>query len=192
MVIRPRHFGSRFITSSDYRKPIALDTEIEYRKAESLGMVEISFSLSPRFRLSNKLFIVNDIKQEFSQNDIGYVPHTDYESIIFMGLRNVSTLTNTIDGTFSFTTNAFVNLRVRHYWSWVDYSSNHTLNTDGSLSAAIAEPAYDRIINFSLFNVDLTYQWYFAPVSVLSVVWKNVIENSDANVRGEFFSNFNT
>ncbi len=191
MVIRPRRFGTSFRTSSDYRKPIALDTEIEYWKAESLGMDELSFSLSPRFRLSNKLFIVYEIEQEFSKNDIGYVAHTEDESTIFMGLRDVSTLTNTIDGTFSFTANAFVNLRVRHYWSWVDYSSYHTLNTDGSLSAAIAEPAYDRNINFNLFNIDLTYQWNFAPGSVLSVVWKNVIETSDTNVRGEFFSNFN-
>ncbi|HPF94129.1 MAG TPA: DUF5916 domain-containing protein, partial [Tenuifilaceae bacterium] len=135
--------------------------------------------------------IVYEIEQEFSQNDIGYVAHTDDDSTIFMGLRDVSTLTNTIDGTFSFTANAFVNLRVRHYWSWVDYSSYHTLNADGSLSAAIAEPTYDRNINFNLFNIDLTYQWNFAPGSVLSVVWKNVIETSDTNVRGEFFSNFN-
>jgi len=190
MVIRPRRMGFNFKTSSDYRKPIALDTEISYWKAVSMGTDNLSFRISPRFRLSNRLFIIYEATQEFDKNDIGYIAHSNDESIVFMGLRDVSTLTNTVEGLLSFNANAFVNLRVRHYWRWVSYSIYHTLNTDGSLSTPIFEPVYNKDINFNLFNIDLTYQWNFAPGSELSIVWKNVIEVSDGNVRGQYFSNF--
>lgn len=190
MVIRPRRMGFDFNTSSDYRKTLALDTQISYWKSESMGMDNFSLSISPRLRLSNRLFIVYEARQAFENNDIGYIAHTIDESTIYMGLRDVSTLTNTVDGLLSFNANAFINLRVRHYWRWVDYSSYHTLNNDGSLSAPIAEPVYDKNINYNLFNIDLTYQWNFAPGSQLSIVWKNAIEVSDGNVRGQYFSNF--
>jgi hypothetical protein len=107
-----------------------------------------------------------------------------------MGLRDVSTLTNTIDALYSFSANAFLSVELRHYWRWLDYSSFHLLNPDGTLSNPVVDYLVDENINFNLFNIDLSYQWNFAPGSVLSIVWKNAIEDSDKNVRGDFFNNF--
>jgi hypothetical protein len=192
MVIRPKRISGGFWTSSDYRRTIALDTRAGYWKANSLDQENYYVSISPRFRFSDNMFLVYQIRQDFDKNNIGYVARVtvNENQIIYMGLRDVSTLTNTLDGLYSFNAKAFVNIRIRHYWRWLDYSSYHTLNTNGTLSDAIENSGYNRNINVNLFNIDLTYQWNFAPGSVISVVWKNAIDTSDQNVRGDFFNNF--
>jgi hypothetical protein len=192
MVIRPRRFSGGFWTSSDYRRPIALDTRAGYWKSQSLGQENYYVSISPRFRFSDNMFLVYQIRQDFDKNNIGYVARVtvDGNQLIYMGLRDVSTLTNTLDGLYSFNAKAFVNIRIRHYWRWLDYSSYHTLNNNGTLSNAIENSGFNRDINVNLFNIDLTYQWNFAPGSVISIVWKNAIDTSDQNVRGDFFHNF--
>jgi hypothetical protein len=191
MVIRPRRVSVSFWTSSDYRKPLAIDTRAGYWKAESLEQQNYYVSISPRIRFSNNFLLVYQIRQDFDNNNIGYVSRTDDNSTIYMALRDVSTLTNTLDGLYSFNANSFINLRIRHYWRWLDYSSYHTLNMDGTLSESLENHSFDRNINYNLFNIDLTYQWNFAPGSLLSLVWKNAIEVSNSDVRSYYFDNLN-
>lgn len=190
MLIRPRRFSPSIEISSDYRKSLAIDAEISYWKAESLDMDNFSIEISPRIRFNNKFLVVYEIEQDFGRNDIGYVGKSLDNSIVYMGLRDVSTLTNTIDALYSFSANSFIRIELRHYWRWLDYSSYHQLNPDGTLSNPVNDYVEDENINFNLFNIDLTYKWNFAPGSVLSIVWKNAIEDSDKNIRGDFFHNF--
>lgn len=189
MVIKPRRLGGSFRTSSDYRKTIALDTDISYWRAVSMGMDELEVSLSPRVRFSNSFLMIYRIEQEFKRNDIGFVGKSDSDNDIYMGLRDVSTLTNTLSALYTFNANSFLNIRLRHYWRWLDYSSYHLLNNDGTLSQQMDNTNFDGNINYNLFNIDLTYEWHFAPGSVLSVVWKNVIETRNSHVRSPYFDN---
>jgi hypothetical protein len=133
--------------------------------------------------------MVYQVQQDFNRNDIGFVAKTNDNSTVYMGLRDVSTLTNTIDATYTFNATSFLSARVRHYWRWLDYSSYHSLNNDGTLSAKMENADFDGNINANLFNIDLTYQWNFAPGSVLSIVWKNSIESSDKFVRSRYLDN---
>ncbi len=188
MLIRPRNISGSFWTSSDYRKPVAIDTRAGYWKAEDYNFSGMYVSLSPRLRFSNNLFMVYEVRQDFEKNNLGYAGKTDDD--IFMGFRDVSTLTNTLNGLFSFNSLSFINLRIRHYWRWIDYSGYHILNENGTLSNPLVNHNLDNNINFNLFNIDLTYQWNFAPGSELSVVWKNAIELSNGDVRSNFFANF--
>ena len=192
MVIRPRRFSASLTTSSDYRNPLAIDTRIGYWRAESMGMDNFSIRFSPRVRFSNKFFVVYQIQQDIGRNDIGYVGRTSDNATIYMGLRDVSTLTNTLDALYSFSANSFINARIRHYLRWLDYSSYHSLNADGTLSEPIENSGYDRNINYNLFNIDLTYQWNFAPGSELSIVWKNTIETSNSLIRSHYVDNVKT
>lgn len=190
MLLRPRRFSGKINTSTDYRKSLAIDAEIGYWKAESMDMDNISIEISPRIRFNNRFMVVYEIEQDFSRNDIGYAGKSADNIDVFMGLRDVSTLTNTIDALYSFSANSFLSVELRHYWRWLDYSSYHLLDQDGSLSDPIENSTIDRNVNSNFFNIDLTYQWNFAPGSVLSIVWKNAIELEDKNVRGDFFHNF--
>jgi hypothetical protein len=188
MLIRPRNISGSFWTSSDYRKPLALDTRAGYWKGEDFDYSGFYVSISPRFRFSNNFFLVYEIRQDYDNNNLGYAGKLNEE--IYIGLRDISTLTNTINGLYSFNAISFINLKLRHYWRWIDYSSYHTLNTDGTITNPIEGAGLDRNINFNLFNIDLTYQWNFAPGSELSIVWKNAIELSNKDVRSDFFTNF--
>lgn len=188
MLIRPRNYSGSFWTSSDYRKPLALDTRAGYWIADDYDNNGMYVSISPRFRFSNNLFMVYEIRQDIENSNLGFAEKTTTD--VFMGFRDVLTLTNTLNGLYSFNANSFINLRIRHYWRWIDYLSYHSLNTDGTLSDPIENSSLNKNINYNLFNIDLTYQWNFAPGSELAVVWKNIIEFSNKDIRSSFFANF--
>ncbi len=190
MVIRPRKFSGNLVSSTDYRRTLAFDTGIGYTIGEKMGYSGIQINFSPRVRVSNNMFLVYLVVKESIHNDIGYVSHSTDNLTVYMGMRDVSTLTNTLSLLYSFNEKSFINLSGRHYWRWVDYNSYHQLNDDGTLSAPLTNYTNSRDINYNLFNIDLTYQWNFAPNSMLSIVWKNAIEAFNTNVRSNFHDNW--
>ncbi|MBN1988712.1 MAG: carbohydrate binding family 9 domain-containing protein [Bacteroidales bacterium] len=187
-LIIPKHTSMSFWTSSDYRKPLALDTKMGYWYAERMAQDGYWVSLSPRMRLNNYIMVVYTVRQDYEANNLGYADSNQTD--VFIGSRNISTLTNTVDGRFSLNANSVFSLRVRHYWRWVDYKDFSILLSDGNLTPTA--PMDDKDKNYNIFNLDLTYQWNFAPGSVLSVVWKNAIETSESQVNTDFLDNFGT
>jgi hypothetical protein len=83
------------------------------------------------------------------------------------------------------------NLSVRHYWS---YALNHdilTLQDDGSL---VENYTYtdNKNSNFNTWNLDLSYSWWFAPGSQLTVLYRNnssLFERDFQRSLGTNFSN---
>ena len=139
-------------------------------------------------RFNNHIMVVYTVRQDYEANDLGYADSDNLN--VFIGSRNISTLTNTVDGRFSLNANSVFSLRVRHYWRWVDYKDFSILLSDGNLTPTA--PMDDKDKNYNIFNLDLTYQWNFAPGSVLSVVWKNAIETSESQINTQFLDNFGT
>jgi hypothetical protein len=68
-----------------------------------------------------------------------------------------------------------INLTARYYWSYSQNNELLTLNDNGSLSYLTNVPelvsVYDR--NLNLWNFDLSYSWWFAPASQISVMYRN-------------------
>ena len=64
------------------------------------------------------------------------------------------------------------NLSVRHYWSLAENNKINNLNEDGSLSLNNTY-AGNRNSNFSTWNLDLSYSWWFAPGSEISILYRN-------------------
>jgi hypothetical protein len=65
-----------------------------------------------------------------------------------------------------------LNLTVRHYLSYAVYNQISTLLNNGTLTNNMLQPAlYDR--NFNTWNLDLSYSYWFAPGSQLSVLYRN-------------------
>ncbi len=90
-----------------------------------------------------------------------------------------------------------LNIRIRHYWDKVLYQDFGKLASDGSIQTIVfdglnqqGDPIFDR--NFNIFNIDLQYNWRFAPGSDVIVVWKNQIFNSDKAFDANWISNFNS
>lgn len=167
--IRPASWLLGFWFSSDYRKRFALDGGSEYSLVNKWNKEEFQFRLEPRFRLNDQVFFTLESIIERTFNDKGFVDYVN--SNIVFGRRNAQTLTNMITARYIISVKHAINLRVRHYWARVKYNELYHLNTDGTLSKKNINTNYD--INFNAFNVDLSYNWRFAPGSELSVVWKN-------------------
>jgi hypothetical protein len=171
--------------SSDYRKKFALDGNVSYRTFNENNRSSFFFSLSPRFRASNKLFFVFSNENSFNRDDVGFVDNL--ENQVIFGVRNLKTLTNTLTNTYTFTNRMSLSLRIRHYWSEAIYSKYQLLEENGFLGDVIYNRTHD--VNFNAFNVDMVYIWNFAPGSEMSIVWKNSILQKDRDIYLTYFSN---
>jgi hypothetical protein len=185
MLVVPKRIHFRWFGSPDYRKPLAIDHSFTVWAGERLGQKGFGYNISPRVRFSDKLFLVYNFSQTYDYNTIGWIKEVGTD--IFMGTRNVVTLQNTINAQFTFTAKSFINLKLRHYWRWYKYNEFYLLNSDGSLTQNSTQTANSKNANY--FNIDLVYQWNFAPGSVLSFVWKNAIELNKTNLEYNYFNN---
>jgi hypothetical protein len=138
----------------------------------------LMYSINPGIRVSNRFSINHQFAYMSSVNDIGYVNDDETTGEIFFGKRNNKTYTNTLTTGYIFTAKSYLTFRLRHYWSVADYTGDYyLLNNDGSLdpNTPYSENHDD---NFNTFNIDMVYNWRFAPGSDISVVWKNSIYSS--------------
>jgi hypothetical protein len=146
----------------------------------------ISISASPTYRVNNHIRIGYRLELDNSKNEKGYVK-TIGDEIIF-GNRNKLNIENSMYSTYSFNTKSSLGLKLRHYWSAVDYDTNfYMLKYDGTL--ANHDFTNNEDINFNTWNFDLNYSWEFAPGSQLSVLYRNSIYESGTNPNLSFASN---
>ncbi len=186
--IRPGIHSGYVYFSTDYRRTFALDiqggTYMDFIKR--LGYWGF---IRPRVRVSDKLTLRYGFDFDFDGNDCGYVPDTTYDDEIVFGLRQVNTMTNSVDGKWVLNNKMYVDLMLRHYWKTVNYHEYYFLEVDGYLSDPI-EYDNDHDINFNAFNVDLMFSWNFAPGSYLNLMWKNQIYASEIIPEHEVFPSF--
>lgn len=190
-VVVPSSYNLGAFVSSDYRKKLAYDINAGIRLYERDARLErprrmgYGLTLSPRYRVSDKLNFRYTFDYNLRVNQIGYVndgfdlsePIDELYSYILgpdplLGRRNVSTFTNTLNANYTFTNRLSFTMRVRHYVSTVRYFAFTRLHPGGVEEDL---PGYQRNHDnsFSAFNVDAALVWWFAPGSQVSLVWKD-------------------
>jgi hypothetical protein len=82
-----------------------------------------------------------------------------------------------------------LSLSIRHYWSYVNNRNFLTLQNDGSLleNTSFNE---NKNYNLNLWNLDLSYSWWFAPGSQMSVLYRNNSSLFSREFSRQFESNF--
>ncbi|CAN5164009.1 hypothetical protein BH09BAC5_BH09BAC5_26030 [soil metagenome] len=181
-LIYPKNVQGGGFISTDYRKKFALDGGMNYRVFYERNRTIFNYYIAPRFRISDKLFLVYKWEQERKFDNVGYVAYRN--DSLFFGVRNFKTFTNTLTLNYVFTNTMGLTLRVRHYWSQADYTSYFLLNENGKV-----EDAYyngNANVSFNAFNIDMVYTWQFLPGSELSFVWKNAILTKDNLIRANY------
>ena len=190
--------------SSDYRRTLALDVRLSYRKFFDAGeRKRHSFSIEPRIRFSDRFSIINETYYARTNLDEGFVNKDDIDRVIddigsediLFGIRERKTLGNILTIKYSFSSNMALNFRGRYNWDRVAYQGFGTLQEDGTLKTIEFnglnqddESIFDS--NFNIFNIDLEFKWRFAPGSDMIVVWKNQVFNQDNNATLNFNDNF--
>ena len=112
------------------------------------------------------------------KNDRGWVGFDDTGIVI--GQRDREILQNDLTGKYAINKKMTINLTARYYWSYSDNKRFWSLQDDGTF---VADPTFNlnKNRNFNSFNADLSYSWWFAPGSELSILYRNYSQES-ANV----------
>jgi hypothetical protein len=184
----PKNYELGGWISSDYRKILALDAGTSFRIFLERNRSIFRYHLAPRYRASDKLFIVYRWEHELKKDNIGYVTTASDGNILF-GLRDLKTVTNTLTASYIFTPRMGLSLRVRHYWSEVSYRDYFALRENGTFEHY--DYSGDANISFNAFNIDLIYTWVFQPGSELIVTYKNSILSSSNVLLGSYAEDLN-
>ncbi len=187
--------------SSDYSKKLAIDVNYFYGWRYNETRTFFEFEIAPRYRFNNKISAEYNFSYSTAKNQKGYVTEEDNGDIIF-GNRDSFSAENSISTKYNFNTKSALSLTFRHNWQPVKYDKqyfqlelNGTLtendygqleNTDEDLNNDINED-----INFNSWNLDLNFNWEFAPGSQLIALYRNQIFNQNDQSQLNFTDNLN-
>ncbi len=174
--------------STDRRKPVNVNMDLGMTRVPETDEYRNDGDVNLNIRLGRRCQLYYGFMFENLMNDRGYVDKTDSEDTIYFARRDVRTIENTIRASYSFTNNASLSLRIRHYWSGADNKEYFQLQEDGSLAP---DPDYlqNQDQNYNAFNVDMIFRWIFAPGSEFTLSWKNSIYTDGEDVNPDYFDN---
>lgn len=178
---------------SDARKTFSVDWSLGFGESPVPRDPYMELSVTPtvrikdRIKLSYNAFLSNDWKS------FGFATFDD-EGNPIIGAREMFNVINTFSAQYSVTPRMYVTFRARHYWSKAVYTNHYNLDVNGEIHER--EPIANTARNFNTWNIDLVYNWQFAPGSNLIFTWKQNINKADSDAEGGYATNvyktFNT
>ena len=188
---RPEQLNINHWGSSDYRKKLALDYDFWYtfhrETISDINQISYGFGIRPRYRFNNQFSLIYGLNYNKYENQFGYVNNDD--DAIYFGQRDWTSYNNSLTGKYTFNTKSAVSLSFRHNWSKVPYQNQfYSLDqTNGELTQSSYQGDHDK--NFNSWNLDVNYQWQFAPGSQLIAFYRNSIFGSNSHAKHGFFKN---
>lgn len=186
-VQNPRSVYSFIYFSSNYNRKFALDVQPELWVSEEKGRNYYGLLVSPRYRFNDKLLLVYSYNYGLDTDNKGWVAFQD-EDIVFTR-RDRTTVTNSLSGKYAINNKMTINLTARHYWTYGENLQFLTLQDDGTLAA---NTTFDenRDFTYNAWNFDLSYTWWFAPGSQISVLYRNNAATDQEYVSTNYGRNF--
>jgi len=170
-LIEPKFFGGWFSLSSNYNRKFAIDINPAFKFFDQDSRINYGFIIVPRYRFNDHFTLILDFDYFRQNNNIGWVDFDEFDNTIF-AKRNIISYVSTIGGKYAINNTMNINLAVRHYWSYTTNHQYYTLQDDGTLGR---NNYYDgnNDVNFNTWNLDLSYSWWFAPGSEMTVLYRN-------------------
>jgi hypothetical protein len=171
-----RYFYGYVGFSTDYRKKFAYDISMNISNfLDEYKSEGFNPSLSLRFRPNDHLFITTSFSYNLDPANIGFA--TLQDTAIVFGLRRLDTYLNEINCSYTINDKMNISLRLRNYCITGNYKKYFRLVENGEL-ADYYEYSGNSNFKLDLLNVDLVYEYRFAPGSVLNIVYKNSIDDA--------------
>lgn len=168
----PKSISSFIYFSSNYNRKFALDFGPSFRIFDEDGRKNYNIFISPRYRFDDHFSLIYSFEYNLQKNNIGYVDEDDSINAIYFGRRDRTTFSNTITSKYTINDLMNINLSLRHYLSYAVYDRYYNLLNDGSLHQDLSYTINnDR--SFATWNLDLSYSWWFAPGSQISILYRN-------------------
>jgi hypothetical protein len=193
-LIFPRRLQTWCYVSTNYNNKFAIEVNPFFALLDEPARTTLSLDISPRYRFSDKLSLVYSFSFFRQINNKGFIDKIDDDSnsltpdnIIFAN-RNVFTYSNSLSGKYSVNSKMNFNISFRQYWSYAENKNFLSLEQNGSLTDY---PNYTENADSSFYswNMDLSYSWWFAPGSQLSVLYRNNAANFDNVINKDFSQN---
>ncbi|KAF2511844.1 DUF5916 domain-containing protein [Flavobacterium foetidum] len=190
----PRRIESWASISTNYNHPFAIDLNGTFNVFDESERISYGFDIGPRYRFSDKLLLTYFFSYFRRNNNKGYIDNLDDDenentpnTIVFAN-RNVITYSNTLSGKYAVNSAMTINLAVRQYWSYADNKDILQLQQDGNLTP-YNQYTDNKNSSFYSWNADLSYSWWFAPGSQLSVLYRNNASNYERIIDKDFKDN---
>jgi hypothetical protein len=186
---RPRELSGTFTFDTDKSKIYYFNFRSSLANIWSdYDQSSFSTKIEQEVKLSTRMVLGLEIDYSKNRNDIGWVAFDQATDDIVFGKRDNTTFTTTIQSEYIFTADSYLTFRLRHYWSRADYDGSYfMLMENGRLSSLSYSGNPNR--NYNAFNIDMVYNWRFAPGSEMTLVWKNAIYASDSLISYDYLVN---
>ncbi|MFV5684071.1 DUF5916 domain-containing protein [Flavobacterium sp. GB2R13] len=183
----PKRIASYFGTEFNSNNAFTFDFTPSFTLYDQEGRITYGLAVGPKYRFNDKFSLSYILDYTRKTNDRGWVDQ-DNTGIIFAE-RNREIVQNDVTGKYAINNKMTLNLTARYYWS---YSQNHqflTLEDNGYL---VQNNAYslNKNRNFNSWNFDLSYSWWFAPGSEISILYRNYALESTRTVQKDLSTNF--
>lgn len=169
--------------NSDFRKKLAVE-DCSFNVSNFIGKFVsegYNFNLTLRYRVNDKLsFRLTNI-YGYDPYNFGAIDWYSLPDTIVYGLRKLITFDNRVNARYIFKNNMSITLNARHYWSSGNYRHYLNLEKDGSVTD-FSNYTTNHNFSYNVFNIDLIYSWQFAPGSIISIGYKNIIENQTQEI----------
>jgi len=181
-VLKPKEFSFRYDLNSDNTKDFVYEIELNTKKSidEFYGEEnkQIGFAAALNYKITERLNTSLGIGVSIEDDDLGYAGNAGSEVII--GIRDVKINQAVFDMVYNIDSYKEIALEFRNYWSSVNYKRYYSLQENGIGNSLTSYPFDENPnANFNIWNLDLSYNWRFAPGSSATVLYRNQIYSND-------------
>ena len=181
-VLKPKEFSFRYELDSDNTKDFVYAFELNTTKSidEFYGEEnnKIGFAAGLNYKISERLNTSIGVGVSKEDDDLGYAGNEGSEVII--GIRDVKINQAVFDMVYNIDSYKEIALEFRNYWSSVNYKRYYNLQDNGIGNPIVNYPFNENPnANFNIWNLDLSYNWRFAPGSSATILYRNQIYSND-------------
>ncbi|HEV8082816.1 MAG TPA: DUF5916 domain-containing protein [Chitinophagaceae bacterium] len=179
--------------STDSRKKLFVNYDFGYAETPLPKDPYYSGTVGFRYRFSDKFQMNTEVHAETDNGNWGYAYRDISTGQPVVGTRKIRTNYSILGATYNFNPLMNLTVRMRHYWSRVNYSNFYDIMNNGYWTDRAYEGGHDQ--NFNTFNLDMFYTWNFLLGSRIILSWKNALGadvNIDGMVNRTYTKNFTT
>lgn len=193
-IIKPTKIGGFIYISTNYNNSFAFNFNPSYAVFDEAGRNSYGFSVGPRYRFNDKFSLNYNFTFFRQNNNKGYIDSINADlnsatpNTILFANRNVITYSNTLSGKYALNSQMTFNISLRQYWSYAENKNTLSLQSNGRL-ADFAGYTTNKNSSFYSWNADLSYTWWFAPGSQLSILYRNNAGAFERNINKDFTDN---
>ena len=184
----PQNIYTSLYLSTNYNRKFALDITPYSKFFQEKDRMLYGITINPRYRFNNQFLVTYSLDMFRQNSDRGFTSFDTNNEAVFAE-RDRRTVTNELSAKYAINPKMTLNLTTRYYWSISENRQFLSLNNKGIFSPN-STFTDDTNINYNTLNFDLSYSWWFAPGSQISVLYRNNGTNYTSLINRNIAPNF--